>query len=281
MFVIDTPFSTLLSLYSSPVMLWIFVIFMFCIFLAYHIRYNPDSKIVFLADYSYEWVYNFYESILWQNNAGWIKTYIVSLFFIILITNIFWVISDFIAPIFGVNGEWKFYLSEIFQIPSSDLHFNLALAILSVGVLLVTQFQSIGGKWFFTHYFPIAGKWYMKITKWSMKNIYFYLLFPLVKTFDILISLFLGFLDMIGLVAKVVSLSFRLFGNIISGGVLLTMMIVGLSKITEGFTQFLGGISFPIILPLALYAQGMLVAGIQAMVFALLVAIFIRVGQEV
>ncbi|MDA9129224.1 F0F1 ATP synthase subunit A [Candidatus Gracilibacteria bacterium] len=280
MIILDTTFSSVLTFYFSPIMTGVCILLCVFLFFAYLIEYHNRSKILFLFEYLYELVYQFYESIIGKSNTPWIKTYIVSLFFIIFIANIVGVVGDFIAPIFGFTTSGKFYLSEIFQVPSSDVHFNLALASVSVIVLLVTQFQSVGGKGFISHYFPVTGKGYMTLQKTSMKKMYFYMLAPFVKAFDIVVSLFLGMLDILGLFAKIVSLSFRLFGNIVSGGVLLTMMIVGISKFTEGFTSFSGGIAFPIILPLALYAQGLLVACIQAMVFALLVAIFIRVGQE-
>ena len=279
MLIVDSSFSTLIAFYSSPVMLWVMMLLWIFLILAYQLQYHPKSKISFLYEYLYESIYDFYESITGRGNAAWIKTYVVSLFFVIFIANILGIAGDFIAPIFWVNAAGNFYLTEIFIIPSADIHFNLALAVLSVLILLVVQFQGLGTKGFFSHYFPIAGNGYMTLQKSEMKPFYFYLLSPFVKAFDILVSLFLWILDIIGLLAKVVSLSFRLFGNIISGGVLLTMMIVGLSEFTAGFTGFLWGVQFPVVLPIILYAQSLLVACVQAMVFALLVAIFIRVSQ--
>jgi F0F1-type ATP synthase membrane subunit a len=44
-------------------------------------------------------------------------------------------------------------------------------------------------------------------------------------------------------------------------------------------TAFIGGIDFPIIAPIIVYLQAFLVACIQAMVFPLLVAIFIRMAS--
>jgi F0F1-type ATP synthase membrane subunit a len=38
-----------------------------------------------------------------------------------------------------------------------------------------------------------------------------FIVFAIVKLFDIIISLFLGILEIIGLFAKIISLSFRLF----------------------------------------------------------------------
>ncbi|MDF1682308.1 MAG: F0F1 ATP synthase subunit A [Patescibacteria group bacterium] len=42
-------------------------------------------------------------------------------------------------------------------------------------------------------------------------------LFIIIKFFDIVISLFLGLLEIVGHFAKIISLSFRLFGNVTSG----------------------------------------------------------------
>jgi F0F1-type ATP synthase membrane subunit a len=46
-----------------------------------------------------------------------------------------------------------------------------------------------------------------------------------VKTFDIIISMFLGALEIVGHGAKIISLSFRLFGNVTSGGLLMVMLV--------------------------------------------------------
>jgi F0F1-type ATP synthase membrane subunit a len=64
-----------------------------------------------------------------------------------------------------------------------------------------------------------------------------------------------------------------------SGTILLGMLLVWVSSFSQTITAFMGWINFPIILPLLVYAQGLLVAIIQAMVFPLLVAIFIRMAM--
>ena len=92
--------------------------------------------------------------------------------------------------------------------------------------------------------------------------------------FDIILSLFLGLLDIVGLFAKIISLSFRLFGNMTSGTVLLGITVVGLS----GLTQNWFGFEFPVVLPVIVYLQEILVGVIQAFVFAMLVAIFIQLA---
>ena len=82
-------------------------------------------------------------------------------------------------------------------------------------------------------------------------------------------------MDIIGLGAKVISLGFRLFGNMLSGTVLFTVMIVGVSAATSELV----GYQLPVLAPLILVIQGLLVACIQAFVFPLLIAIFVKVAR--
>lgn len=88
-------------------------------------------------------------------------------------------------------------------------------------------------------------------------------------------SLFIGLLDIVGIFAKIISLSARLFGNMVSGTLLLAMLIFALAA----GSQWLLGIDLALFLPLILVAQGLLVGVIQAFVFPILIAIFIKVGQ--
>jgi F-type H+-transporting ATPase subunit a len=72
-----------------------------------------------------------------------------------------------------------------------------------------------------------------------------------------LISLFLGFMDIVGEVAKIISISCRLFGNLLSGD-LMSSVIINLAF----FTQFF--------VPVPFYVLGLFSALIQSIVFALL-----------
>ena len=114
---------------------------------------------------------------------------------------------------------------------NSDLNMTLALALISVIV---------------THFFAIRFlgiKDYLK--KWFS-----------IKMFGA--SLFVGLLELISEFTKVVSLSFRLFGNIMAGKVLL--------KTAQSF--------FPFFLPLPFYFLEVMVAFVQAAVFMMLTLVF-------
>jgi F0F1-type ATP synthase membrane subunit a len=55
------------------------------------------------------------------------------------------------------------------------------------------------------------------------------------KLFDIIISLFIGVLNIVGTLAKVISLAFRLYGNMMAGSLLLSVMIVMMGQMTKNW----------------------------------------------
>jgi F-type H+-transporting ATPase subunit a len=78
------------------------------------------------------------------------------------------------------------------------------------------------------------------------------------------ISFFVGILEIVGEVAKIISLSFRLFGNIFAGEVLISVFLV----------------IFPFLLPLPFMCLELLTALIQAFVFSVLTLVFIKMAGE-
>jgi F-type H+-transporting ATPase subunit a len=78
------------------------------------------------------------------------------------------------------------------------------------------------------------------------------------------IDLIVGPLEFVSELSKIVSLSFRLFGNIFAGGILIAVML------------FLVGTGLPIIF----YALELIVGLAQALVFAVLTLVFISQAME-
>ncbi|PID86571.1 hypothetical protein CSB08_00110 [Candidatus Gracilibacteria bacterium] len=239
------------------------------VFFAVFYKFFKNSKIIVLFDMMFEKTYAFFEDILGNTEKSWIKLYITIMFFIILFSNLLGVFLDFLLPIFGEN------LEHLIKVPSADINFNIAMAIIGVVIVIYEQFRHLGVGKFLYEYFPVLGKNYIPYEKGKMPKYIDYPLFFLVKIFDIIISLFLGILDIVGHFAKLISLSFRLFGNVTSGSMLLMMLVGAVS----GLTLKLTGFEFPVIAPLLIYLQGLLVAFIQALVFPLLIAIFIKVAK--
>jgi F-type H+-transporting ATPase subunit a len=124
-----------------------------------------------------------------------------------------------------------------FRPPAADLNFTLALAIVSV---VGTQFFAIGALGFFKHlgkYFTIKGG---------------------------IIHTFVGLLEAVSEFAKMISFSFRLFGNIFAGEVLLTVIAV----------------IVPFVAPLPFYLLEAFVAFIQALVFTMLSLVFLQLATS-
>ncbi len=120
--------------------------------------------------------------------------------------------------------------------PSSDLNFTLALALISV---VVTQISGIAAIGFFKY-----GSRYI-----SLKS-------P--------VDFFVGLLELISEVAKIISFSFRLFGNIFAGEVLLIVM----------------GVLVPAIIPLPFLALELFVGFVQALVFSMLTVVFLKIATS-
>lgn len=265
--------------FLSPTMQGILLLFVVILILGFLLKKFPDSRVMIVFDMLYEKVAAFYGDILWEWSSEAIKTYIVALFFVIFLANILGVIIDFVAPVFWTAANGEFFLANYITIPTADMQFNIALSLFSVVLLIYIQFRSLWTGGFLYNYFPVWGKWYIVVEKGKMNRYLYILVAGIAKVGDIIISLFLWFLDIIGLFAKIISLGFRLFGNMTSGTVLLGMLIVWVSSWSNSMTAFIGGIDFPIIAPIIVYLQAFLVACIQAMVFPLLVAIFIRMAS--
>lgn len=132
--------------------------------------------------------------------------------------------------------EGKQVIISFIRATSADLNFTLALAIISVATAQVVGIASIG-------FFKYAGKFI---------------------NFSSPINFFVGILETISEAAKLVSFSFRLFGNIFAGEVLLTVM------------SFL----VPYIIPLPFLALEVFVGFIQALVFAMLTLVFLKMSME-
>jgi F-type H+-transporting ATPase subunit a len=121
---------------------------------------------------------------------------------------------------------------------SADLNVSAALAIISV---ITVQFTGIAALGFFKY----AGKFFIS---------------PFSKPYGI--GTFVGILELIGEIAKLISYSFRLFGNIFAGEVLLAVMLM----------------LVPYLVPIPFLALEIFVGFIQALVFSMLTLVFLKMA---
>lgn len=252
----------------NPFFVWIMLEFILLLVVYFFVTKKPNSSFSVFFDMVFEWVYWFFEDILWVDEKKWTKLYITSMFFVILFSNLSWAVLE-------VIWVWVTGLEEYISIPTSDINFNVAMAIIWVIIVIYEQFKFLWIWKALYEYFPLLWKNYIPYERGNKSKYIDIPLYLLVKFFDIVISLFLGVLDIVWHLAKVISLSFRLFGNITSGGMLLWMLLLWL----WAGTKFLVWFDFPIIVPVILHLQWILVSLIQALVFPLLIAIFIKVAK--
>jgi len=262
-------FSELIAL--SPMMLGIILQFIIVIILILLVRWLKKTRFSTLFEYIVEEVYKFFEEILEESGKPFVKVYVVTLFFVILLSNLSSWLLDWVRMIF-VDVE---RLSSIITIPTTSFEFNIWLAVVWIFLMLLIQFKHLWWIKMFLEYVPLWGKWIIELPRGNIPSIIYYPAWFVVKLFDIWISLFVWILDIIWIFAKIISLSARLYWNMISGWILLTMLVVWINAATSGLVWS----NFPILAPLILYAQWLLVAVIQAFVFPLLVAIFIKLAM--
>lgn len=266
----DKIFDEMLSLYTHPgvivglgVELAIIGLFM----LAFQAWRNSSFMVFF--EMFFEKIFEFFEDILGAEEKRWTKMYITLLFFIILFSNILGSFLEFFLNIFGHE------LEHFIKIPTADINFNVAMAVIWVVIVIYEQFKFLGFWKAIYEYAPIGWKNYIPFERGNLPKYIDLPVFLLVKTFDIIISMFLGALEIVGHGAKIISLSFRLFGNVTSGGLLMVMLVWAVSALTTNLVWF----EFPVLGPIILHLQALLVAFIQALVFPLLIAIFIKVAK--
>lgn len=160
---------------------------------------------------------------------------------------IFVILSNWIGllPGMGTIGFDQIHHGEevfvsLIRSPSADLNTTAALAIIAVIAAQVMGITAIGVK-------KYAGKFFVS----PLKKPYF-------------IGMFVGVLEIISEFAKIISFSFRLFGNVFAGEVLLLVMLA----------------LIPLFVPLPFLFLEVFVGFIQALVFAMLTLVFFKMATE-
>lgn len=172
--------------------------------------------------------YNLVKSVA-AERAMKIFPYVMTFFLVILISN--W------SGLFPFLTAIQFHPHEgehvhLFRSASTDLNFTLALAIVSLVATHVMSIGTLGIKSYLNRFFPLNP-----------------------------IGLYTGLLELISEFTKVISFSFRLFGNIFVGEV----MLLTLST------------AFALLAPIPLLMYELLVGIIQASIFALLTMAFMAI----
>ena len=220
---------------------------------------NEDSAFVALVEMLIEEMDKFFWSVSDKIPVS-AKVYILFLFVYILWNNLFGLFLDMFATVIPALHEWT-------RPVTADIIFNAMLAVFGVLWAFAYGFKENWWK-FLEKYVPLKWVWIVQgKPEWGFfKKIGWFI----VKFFDILLGLFIGLLEFIGEFTKMLSLTLRLFWNIIAWAVLLTLIVAA----TIAFMKV------PFLAPLVVFLMELLVAFLQAFVFALLVAVYFKLAEE-
>jgi len=128
---------------------------------------------------------------------------------------------------------------------ATDLNITLALAIVAFVVIEFAGITALG--------------------LWKYAGKFINLKFLLKPNFTNIIGFFIGLIELISELARLISFSFRLFGNIFAGKTLLLVVMT---------------LATPYFIPVPLMAYELFVGFIQAFIFAVLTLFFIKIAVE-
>ncbi len=197
------------------------------VYVSKNLRFVPKGAIQNAVESIIESFYKLLESVA-ESRAPKIFPYFMSFFLFILFANWSGLIPGVGTIGFREHGE----LIPLFRNATSDLNVTLGLALVSVVATHMLSIKTIGIKDYLSRYFSLNP-----------------------------INLFVGALEIISEITKLISLSFRLFGNIFAGEVVLLTV----SSI------------FAFLVPLPFLLLEVIVGLVQALVFSMLTMVFMAI----
>lgn len=198
-------------------------------------------------------------------------------YFVFILINNF---SGLFPGIGSIGFEKNGAFEGIFRPMNADLNATLSMAIIATIAWLYFSLKFVGAKGLYAHIFG---------NKAEKSEIH-------VAMYSVLFLIFfgVGFVECLSILFRIISLSFRLYGNIFggenllhniyemsefvtSGGLLNTDFFASISSLSSGLAHFLNFFVSKLgyLLPLPFYFLELLVGTVQAFVFTLLVAVYI------
>ena len=238
-----------LSVTNSMIMTWIvaLLIIVFAQFANKNIKAVPPG-----AQNFWEWLveglYNFLEDIIGHDLVKKTFWFFATVFIFILFTNWAGLLPGVGTVGWGTpgpDGHLHHISRPLLRGVNADLNMTLAMSIVFFACWIVWALQANGPGGFILHLFGPKGD-----------------TTGLLKVLIIPVFLMVGVLEVVSIMFRPISLSFRLYGNIFAGENMLESM------------AHMGGPWFGWLLPLPFYAMELLVGVVQALVFMLLTAVF-------
>lgn len=195
----------------------------------------PTGKLQLLSEIVIENIFSVIENLADRNQAVRFFPIVATLFIFIITANYIGLLPGVGTIGFFEQHHGEKVLVPLFRSINSDLNVTLALALTSVGVTHFYSVSSLGIIDYLKRYFSLNP-----------------------------VNLFVGLLEIVAEITKVISLSFRLFGNVFAGEALL----VTISSL------------FAFVLPLPFMFLELIVGFVQAAIFMMLTLVFMVILTE-
>jgi len=214
-----------------------------------------------LVEFVVEFLYNQVEGIVGKHVAPKAFPLLATVFIFIITANWFGLIPG-VGTIGWGEAAGPFSLKKVevalLRPPTADLNMTLAIAAVFMVVWTWLSVSELGLWGSIVHIFGPKG---------GLQGALKYALAP--------IFIFVGIIEVVSIAFRPMSLSLRLLGNIFAGETLLeTMKGLGETVGLSGFTAFITSVAFP----LPFYFLEILVGALQATVFSLLCAVYIKLS---
>lgn len=192
---------------------------------------KKKGKFYYFLNFLLKGIYSFFQSTLGENVKNFFPL-VGAFFFFIILNNWAGLLPGVGSILVKVVEHGKVEYFPIFRGNNADLNTTLAIAIISIIFIQYAGIKYLGFKNYIKKFINLSNP----------------------------INFFVGILEIISEISKILSFSFRLFGNIFAGEVLLTVI------------AFL----VPILVSFPFLILEVFVGFVQAMVFSMLSAVFIN-----
>lgn len=236
---------------NTLIITWVTILVIFAFFfVAFRKPKLVPRGIQNLVEWTFQLLLNLCEEVAGKEDGRRFFPWVATIFMFVLLAN-WWEIvpgveslgtvepgvrgAQHLGPIYFLFGTNSNHLTAWLRPPSTDLNLTLAIAIISVVITQIYGFRKLGA---FQH-----------ITKYLNYH-------------EGVMGILVGILEFVLELARIISFSFRLFGNLFAGDVLLLVMAF--------LVPFAGATAF--------YFLELFVGFIQAFVFAMLTLVFMTLA---
>lgn len=220
----------------------ILVLTVIALFVHSHLNLKKPNKIQIVFEFIISFLYDMTESILGKKLAKKLFPLLANFFFFILVGSLLGLLPG--VGSIGVKGieEGKEILVPLFRAPTSDVNAALAMALITMVMVQLLGVRYLGILKYFQKFFNLSGK----------------------SMFERVLNFMTSILEGISELSKIISFTFRLFGNIFAGEVLISVITL----------------LVPYVVPVPFIGFEMFVSFMQAFIFFALSTVFISLAIQ-